>query len=105
MDLDQMFWKKLMGNSTTRNKEFHTFLRNIRIKNVNRVIVATLNINSIRNKFDQLKLSIMGNVDILVITETKLDGTFPTAMFMIDGYSKPYRRDRNAYGGGYINIC
>ena len=69
--------------------EFDTSLRHMRIANVNRTIVATLKINSIRNKFDQLKLSIVNNVDILVITETKLDDTFSTANFMIDEFSKP----------------
>ena len=31
-------------------------LRNLRIKNIGRVIVATLNINSMRNKFEQLNI-------------------------------------------------
>ena len=41
-------------------------------------------------------------VDILIITETKLDNTFPVSQFHIDGYSKPYRLDRNRNGGGII---
>ena len=57
--------------------------------------MATININSIRNKFDQLKLSIAGNIDVLIVTEKKLDETFTTANFEIDGFSEPYRRDRN----------
>ena len=84
------------------NDSFGNALRNFRIKNLKIIIVATLNINSIRNKFDHLKLSIMGNIDILVITETKLDETFATANFMIDGFAKPYRRDRNGNGGGIL---
>ena len=84
------------------DSDFDTLLREIRIKNLGRIIVATLNINSIRNKFEQLKLSIMGNIDVLVLTETKLDDTFPTAQFMIDGFCKPYRRDRNGNGGGLL---
>ena len=82
--------------------DFGTLLREIRIQNLGKIIVATLNINSIRNKFEQLKLSIMGNIDVLVITETKLDDTFPTFQFMIEGFCKPYRRDRNAKGGGIL---
>ena len=42
---------------------------------MNRLLVVNLNINSISNKFDQLKLFVQGKVDILVITETKLDST------------------------------
>ena len=39
---------------------------------------------------------------ILIITETKLDDTFPVSQFHIDGFSKPYRLDRNRNGGGVI---
>ena len=69
------------------------------MKNVNRLMIGNLNINSISNKFDQLKLFVQGKVDILIVTETKLDSTFPTSQFMIDGYSEPYRFDRNRNGG------
>ena len=75
-------------------------LRNQRVKNMGRVIVANLNINSTRNKFEQLKYIVNKNVDILVITETKIDDTFPVAQFITRGYCKPYRLDRNADGGG-----
>ena len=60
-------------------------LKLINIKNKNRLILAHLNINSLRNKFDALKLLIKEKIDILVITETKLDETFPTAQFFIEG--------------------
>ena len=40
--------------------------------------------------------------DILIITETKLDDTYPISQFHIDGYSMPYRLDRNRNGGGVI---
>ena len=77
-------------------------LKQIRLKNIDNVIVATLNINSIRNKFDQLKLLILGNIDILVVIETKLDETFETANFILDGFSEPFRRDRDSHGGGIL---
>ena len=41
-------------------------------------------------------------LDILVIEETKLDPSFPDDQFFIEGYSKPYRLDRNRNGGGVI---
>ena len=82
--------------------DLDTLLRKIRIQNLGRIVLATLNINSIRNKFDQLKMSIMGNIDVLVITETKLDDTFPDVNFLIDGFCKRYRRDRNGNGGGIL---
>ena len=94
-----------MGNHFDRDKSFDEIfqdLRNLRLKNMGRVIVANLNINSIRNKFDQLKAIINENVDILIITETKIDDSFPDAQFKIDGYAKPYRLDRNSSGGGLL---
>ena len=69
---------------------------------MNRLIIRNLNINSISNKFDQLKLFVQGKVDILIVTETKLDSTFATSQFPIDGYSEPYRFDRNRNGGGVL---
>ena len=77
-------------------------LRNLRIKNIGRVIVATININSIRNKFEQLKYIIKDNIDILIITETKIDESFPEGQFIIEGFIKPYRLYRNAHGGGIL---
>ena len=46
-------------------------LHNLRRKNVNRVIIGTLNINTIENKLDQLQVIIDNSVDILTIQETK----------------------------------
>ena len=43
-----------------------------------------------------------GMFDILVITETKLGNSFPVLQFHIDGFSIPYRLDRNRNGGGVI---
>ena len=65
-------------------------------------MVAHLNINSLRLKFDSLVQKITGNVDILMISETKLDNSFPEGQFLIEGYSKPYRIDSNCQGGGII---
>ena len=77
-------------------------MKNIKINNINKLIVATLNVNSISNKFEQLKTFIIGNIDILILVETKLDDTFPTSQFLIEGYLKPYRLDRNRNGGGIL---
>ena len=41
-------------------------------------------------------------IDILILTETKLDETFLTSQFLMDGLSKPYRFNRNKYGGGVM---
>ena len=41
------------------------------------------------------------NLDILLISETKIDSSFPTAQFQIEGYTT-YRLDRNTNGGGIL---
>ena len=63
---------------------------------------ATLNLNSLPNKFSSLAEIISNNIDILVIEETKIDESFPEGQFLIPGYKKPYRKDRNRNGGGII---
>ena len=45
---------------------------------------------------------VSGNVDIIMISETKIDETFPARQFYIDGYTPPYRLDRNCNGGGLM---
>ena len=73
----------------------------MRQKNLNRPIIAQLNINSIRNKFKFLEKDICANLDILLISET-IDDSFPSAQFLLDGFSKPYRLDRCSNGGGIL---
>ena len=68
---------------------------------MNRPIIAQLNINSIRNKFKFLEKDICANLDILLISET-IDDSFPSAQFLLDGFSKPYRLDRCSNGGGIL---
>ena len=59
-----------------------------------------LNINSIPNKFDGIMDIVGKKLDIFLISETKIDDSFPDAQFFYDGYSTPYRRDRSLGGGG-----
>ena len=77
-------------------------MKNIRLRNVNNIIIAQININSIRNKFDLLSHYVCGNIDILIITETKLDKSFPSGQFLLHGYSEPFRLDRNQFGGDLL---
>ena len=69
---------------------------------MNKLIFAHLNINSIRNKFEFLAEQIKGKIDILMISETKIDESFPQGNFLIDGFSSPYRLDRDSKGGGIM---
>ena len=47
----------------------------------------------------------MNNIDILLITETKLDSSFPSQQFAIEGYSLPLRLDRTSEGWGPYHLC
>ena len=83
--------------SDSQRKEFDS-LNEVRKLNLIRLIIADININSIRNKFEMLKATITDKTDILLISETKLDSSFPVNQFLVDGFT-PYRLDRNANGG------
>ena len=87
--------------SDSQTKEFDS-LNEVRKLNPNRLIIAHININSIRNKFEMLKATITDKTDILLISETKLDSSFPVNQFLIDGFTPPYRLDRNANVGGIM---
>ena len=51
-------------------------LKSVCLKNLNRIIICHLNINSLRNKFDLLTVQVKWSVNILVISENKLDESF-----------------------------
>ena len=76
-------------------------LKNTRLKNPNRLTIAQLNINSLRNKHYSLVGMLYNNLDILLISEIKIDSSFPTTQFQIEGYAT-YRLDRNTNGGGIL---
>ena len=73
-------------------------IREFRKRNLKRIILGHLYINSIRNKFGQIK----ENVDIMVKSETKLHDSFSNGQFKIPGYALPCRLDRNQFGCGII---
>ena len=77
-------------------------IKNLWLSNVNRIVIGNLNINSLPNKFNQLKELVLKYVDMLVLTETKLDDSFPNSQFLVDGFSEPFRIDRNRSGGGIV---
>ena len=68
----------------------------------NEIIVVHLNINSLRNKFEALQFIINRNLDIILLSETQLDDSFPSAKFMSKNFGIPYRLDRNSNGGGLL---
>ena len=57
-------------------------LKYIRRSNLNKLIFAHLNIDSVRNKFESVMKDISCNVDLLMISETKADDSFPKSQFL-----------------------
>ena len=76
-------------------------LKVLKAKNADRPIIAHLNINFLESKFEPLKSIIKDNIDILFLSETKLDQSYPTVQFEINGY-RSIRLDRDKHGGGIL---
>ena len=72
-------------------------IEHLKLANVDRIIISTLNINSFPKKFDESSQIVLTHVDILVITKTKL---------LVNGFSVPHGLDQNRNGGGImIYVC
>ena len=68
------------------------------------LLIAHLNINSIQNKFEELTEIIKKiNAHIMIISETKINASYPNAQFKMPGYSF-YRSDRKKGGGGILAL-
>ena len=59
-------------------------------------------INLLRNRFDFLSEQLQGNVDMLMICETKINDSFPIGQFQIKVFSTPFQLDSYRYGGCII---
>ena len=91
------------SNLNVKSRHFGDELKSLRINSINRIIIGQISINLIRTKLDDLVKRVRGNKNIL-ISETKLDANYPTSQFLINGYTSPYRLDRNGKGGGTL-VC
>ena len=58
-----------------------------------------------QNKITNLKTIFKDlSLDYFVLSETKLDESFPTGQFTLEGYAIWIRNDRDKYGGGLIEF-
>ena len=90
-------------NSSNKETDCFTELKTFRFKNPKKLILGHLNINSLRNKFESIKRIISPNFDIFLVSETKLDESFPHNQFSISDY-KMFSQDRNCFERG-LCIC
>ena len=76
-----------------------------RLKYPTNPLIGYLNINSLRNKIIDVR-EVIGklSLDYFVISETKLDESFPSAQFNISNCEIRNRRDRDKNGGGLIEF-
>ena len=92
-------------------EDFHSL--NIDISNgppiyINNFIIVHYNINSIlaTDRIEQLTdICKTLNIDVLILSESKLDQTIPNNLITIPGYHEPLQHDRNIngrHGGGVL---
>ena len=77
-------------------------LKSLSCNNLNKLVFAHMNINSIRNKFELLSDEVRDNADVLMVPKTKTDNSFSIGNFLIHGFSPPYRLDRDSKSGGIM---
>ena len=72
---------------------------------VNNFKIVHYNINSILapDRLEQLTdICKTLQIDVLILSESKLDQTIPSNLISLPGYHEPIRHDRNRHGGGVI---
>ena len=80
-------------------------LHDLRFEYPKNLLCGYLNIYSLRNKIHDLRLIIHHvPLDYFVISETKLDNSFPNSQSTINNYEIRARRDRDKHGGGLIEF-
>ena len=69
------------------NNDIFDELKNLRRKNPNKFLIAYLNINSLRYKFCYISELLTANiVDMLFLSETKIDDSFTDTQFQVNNY-------------------
>ena len=58
--------------------------------------------NSIRNKFENLREIIKQNADALTVSEAKIDASFPSAQFFLEGNHSRYGLNISRKSGGLL---
>ena len=60
-------------------------------------------IRELKNLRNENPYRVIGNnLDILMVSETKIEDTFPESQFLMEGFSTPYRIERTANSGGIL---
>ena len=77
-------------------------MQNLRKNYLNHIMIGHLNVNSLGSKLTEIKeLQNLCKIDVLVLSETKLDGSYKQEVLDIDGYSC-IRQDKRSNSGGLL---
>ena len=76
MEVSGIFSIDTSSTSPECEENINVTVKRLRHSRLINIIFAYLNINSTKNKFDDLIKIVEGNIDILGIVETKLDESF-----------------------------
>ena len=80
-------------------------LQEDRLQHHKNPLIGYLNINSLRNKITDLRVIMtILSLDYLILSETKIDESFATSQFNVEGYEIRARRGRDKFGGGLIEF-
>ena len=66
------------------------------------LFISKVKTNLVFSKLEQLKQIMQNKVDILVLTETKIDFSFSNHKFCIDEFCLPFRLDRSIHRAGIL---
>ena len=86
----------------TQCQSIFSQLRNISLDHMRNLKIGSINVNSIRNKFENIH-EILGSLllDCMFINESKLDDSFTNNLYIVDNYTL-YRHDRTSHAGGIM---
>ena len=89
-------------NENDDSDKIYNELRMIRDKHIKNVIISHLNVNSLGSKIDEIKELLHScKIDVLVLSETKLDGSYKQDILDIEGYCC-IRKDKRSNSGGLL---
>ena len=70
--------------------------------NLSKLVIAHLNITLVRNTFEALIQNVSGEIDLLMISQTKIDESIPKSQFLIKDFGDPFRTNQNIHVGGIL---
>lgn len=65
------------------SQDFPQKLKNLHIENPANPTLAYLNINSVRNKFNDRQELVKDSINVVMTVETKIDASFTTLQFLL----------------------